>query len=156
MGGVGGRSFSIEQSWRPAASVKRPAPDAVRKAGSALDAAQGNALDKEALREQEEDQNRQNGDDRAGHHVLPLGGSKHLIPELRQTNRDRQQLLVLQHDERPEKVVPTAQEDKDTNGGQRGLRKREKNTPVNTKVATSIDLGRIFELCRHSQVELAK
>src|SRR5918997_3845130 len=76
-----------------------------------LDRARGKGLDKAALRDQEDDDDRQRAEERACHDraVLLAVGAE----EGRQAERDGELAVLRHHDQRPDKVVPGGRKEKD-------------------------------------------
>src|SRR6266849_785583 len=120
---------------------------------SPFEAGGGDALNQQALEEDEEAEDRQQRQDRHGEQRAPIGFARR-IDEAAQAELHGIGVDVVEIDEGPEKIVPGEDEGEDGGGRQGGQRQRQDDPPVDAERPAAIDLGGVVELARDGAEEL--
>src|SRR6185369_14653348 len=121
--------------------------------GSPLDAGERHTFDERALGQEEQDDDGQHEHERRRHRQVPLGAVPLL--ELRETDRQRPQLLVLpQEQERREQIVPVVEEVEQRHRGDRRLGQRDDHARHDLELARAVDPSCVGQLFRDRQEEL--
>src|ERR1700730_6298989 len=107
-------------------------------------ASHGDSLDNMALRENIDDQEGEDRDNRASHHQCPLRGI--LSAELVEHQRHGKVRRRIEHDQRPEKVVPQAYKGENTQSREWSSQQRQYDLPENCPAIRSIHNGRLLQL----------
>lgn len=120
-----------------------------------LQARAGHAFDEVALREDEDEHGRQDGDGGSCHdEVRAFGGASFEHHE-----RERKHMVVgvagVDDDEGPDEAVPGVEEGKSSLRGDGGHRNGHNNAPQNRQAGGPVDEGGFFELFGDAEEELA-
>src|SRR3954453_8225895 len=116
--------------------------------GSALEAGTGDALDDVALEQQEHRDEREGAEDGGGHRVGVADAELSL--DRRQADRNRHQLRVGEHEQRPEQVVPGLHEGEDRGGGAARPGQRHDDRPVDPPVPGTVDPRGLVQVSRQA------
>jgi len=117
-----------------------------------LQASHGDSSDNMALCKNIDDQQREDRANRAGNHQCPLRGI--LSAELVEHQRHSKVRRRIEHDQRPEKVVPQAYEGENTQSREWSSQQRQYDTPENCPAIRSIHNCRLLQFNRKAQDKL--
>src|SRR5947208_9855899 len=117
------------------------------------DARACDALHEVALGDEEE--HNDGGDHESGRCHEQMVARPRFLPEPRQTDLNGPEVRLRGHDERPLERVPRAEEGDESGRDQRRDGERQNDAPEESKVTGAVDPGRVGELARDREEELA-
>ncbi len=159
-GGCGRRSPGTAGAG-PGAGERAVATAAVKSAEAQVGDARAHPLSpliamprtKYLLGDHEQDDHRRHAHESARHHLRPLADE--LALEGRQADGGRVLVELAQVDQRVDEVVPGPHEGEDRERREGRFRQRQVDVPVDLPRVGAVDAGRLGELARHGQEELA-
>src|SRR5687768_3851321 len=136
------------------ASPNTQTPSGIITFNLTLHARHDHAFDEVLLRQEENDNHRQQYRDAGGHQEVLLGA----VQVLERVEADGQRLFLhaLRVDQRAEEVVPVADERKHRDRRQGGLAGGQSDVQEDLEDVATIEPGGLFELARDGQEELAQ
>src|SRR5579884_2361405 len=141
------RATRTEDSW---VEPDRLQPCETR--GLPFDSGERGPLDEGALDQEEENDDRQRHAHGHRHHQAP-GGIVLLAIKV-QAERDGVRLLLVQEEQRPQKILPCRQELEQRDRGERGLRQWQHQARKDAELTRAVDPTGLRELPRNRQEEL--
>src|SRR5712692_4500248 len=120
----------------------------------AADPRPGDTFDEVALRDEVDDERRQDHKRRACHEQMVSRAS--LARELHQHHLDRPDLGPRRDDQRPEERVPRVEEREQRNRDEGGSHQRQADGPEKAEVARAVDPRGVVQLLRHREKELTQ
>ena len=90
----------------------------------------------------------------AGRHQRPVTGAGLVVAEVRDRQRRRLQMLAVQHDQRPEIVVPVRHHREDAERGHGRDRGRQHHAPDDAELGNPVHPRRVDQIIRHGLEEL--
>src|SRR5206468_733463 len=107
------------------------------------------------LRDEEEDDDRRDDEHAGGHEQVP--GRAAMLRLIRlQAEAERELLGAQEEDERPEEIIPYAEERKERDDDERGFGEREHDAEEDAQFAAAVDAGGIGKLGGNREEELAE
>ena len=131
--------------------VSRPSSDCEKSVRSA-DAGAREALDEIALEGQEDDHHRHHVHQGERHGAAVVGAE--LALQIEQPDRQGEQLVLLQGDQRPGEVVPGLQQAHEEQHGDQRLGQRQHDPAEGRPVPGAVEPGRLDQVARDGQDEL--
>ena len=120
-----------------------------------LHAGGGDAFDEGSLRDEEEDDDRENDEHAGGHELIPGRGA---VLGLEGLEAEGEGVLIgiLQKDEGAEEIAPGPEEGEEGDDGERRAGEGEDDSPVDHELVAAVDAGGFGELVGDGDEELAE
>src|SRR2546428_9402889 len=141
---AGSRSSSPSGQTRPPSYSIESWTGANGEIGWLLEPRRGDALDDEPLEDKDDDDHRDGREEGADEH--PVGVCSEFMPEAGEPQRQRPQRRSVQHQERPEEVIPLTLEAEDGQRRDGRGRERQNDRPEDGPLACAVNDRGLFQL----------